>query len=83
MRKTKWPGEWKVVCHVCGWQYPSSEIRKRWDGFLVCKKDWEPRHPADFFRIKGETETPPFTSPEPEDVFTSVTYPFPLDDPTH
>jgi hypothetical protein len=83
MRKAKWPGEWKVVCDVCGLQYPSSEMRKRWDSYVVCKKDYETRHPQDFLRVKPEQETPPFVRPEPADVFVSVTYPFPLDPATH
>lgn len=33
-------------CDVCGFDYLRSELRKRWDGAIVCKKDFEtkPRH---------------------------------------
>lgn len=83
MRKPIWPGEWKCVCDTCGFQYPSSEMRKRWDGAMVCQKDWEPRHPQTFLRLKGEHQTPPFVRNETDDVFVSVTYPYTLDPATH
>jgi hypothetical protein len=83
MRKVRWPGEWKVVCDVCGFQYASTEVKKRWDGAVVCERDWNVRHPQDFLRVRGEKETPPIVRPEPTDTFVSVTYPFPLDPATH
>lgn len=70
MKKTKWPGEWKVVCDVCGFQYPSSEIKERWDGAIVCHKDWETRQPQTLIRLVGKEDVaPPFVRPEPPDVF--------------
>ena len=42
--------------------FPSSEIKHRWDGLLVCSKDWETRHPQTLIRIKGETAFPSFVS---------------------
>lgn len=84
MRKAKWPGEWKAVCDTCGFQFPSSDLQKRWDGLMVCAKDYETRHPMDFLRTRPETAIPTFVRPEPAtDTFVSVTYPFPLDDSTH
>lgn len=72
MRKAKWPGEWKVVCHVCGFWFPSGDILKRWDGLYVCHKDYETRHPQTLIKIRGETAVPAFVSSEPEATF--VTY---------
>lgn len=69
MKKTTWPGNWKVVCHVCGFQFPSGEIRKRWDGLLVCEKDYEMRHPQTLIRIRPETAVPDFVSDEGTDNF--------------
>lgn len=70
MKKTTWPGNWKVTCHVCGFWYPSSEIKKRWDGVLCCPKDWETRHPQTLIKIRGERAFPSFASkdasPDPE-----------------
>jgi hypothetical protein len=70
MKKTTWPGNWKVQCQSCGLQYPSSEILRRWDGLLVCKKDYEPRHPQTLIKLKAETAVPDFVSaPVNPDVF--------------
>lgn len=69
MKKTRWPGNWKVTCQVCGFWYPSSEINKRWDGLLVCDKDNEPRHPQTLIRVRGETAVPLFTNNDGEDQF--------------
>lgn len=62
MKKTKWPGNWKFACHVCGFWYPSGEIVKRWDGLYVCKKDYETRHPQTLLKIRGEHAFPTYVS---------------------
>lgn len=59
-------GEWNVICHVCGFRFPASKIRKRWDGVLVCGKCWESRHPQDLIRVPVDDMSIPFTSPEQE-----------------
>lgn len=70
MKKTTWPGNWKVSCQVCGFWYPSSEIKKRWDGLLVCDKDFETRHPQTLLRVDGEHAFPDFVSKDTDvDVF--------------
>lgn len=65
-------GTWNCICAVCGAQVKSDEIIKRWDGVLVCKDDYEPRHIADFLRPITERTTVPFTAPEPPDVFVEL-----------
>lgn len=57
-------GSWNAVCDVCGFVFKSHELKQRWDGMRVCKEDWEPRHPSDFQRVKGEKSPPPWTSPD-------------------
>lgn len=47
-------GDSNAICDVCGWKYKQSQLRKRWDGAMVCNKDWEPRHPQDNIRIRPE-----------------------------
>lgn len=49
-------GDHWVECPVCGFDYLASEMRKRWDGLYVCKKDWEPRHELDFIRARPDKE---------------------------
>lgn len=51
--------DYYVYCDVCGFQYKRSECLKRWDGRLVCKKDFELRHPQDFLKPKAENQSVP------------------------
>ncbi len=67
-------GTWNVICMVCGREYKSDQILKRWDGLLVCKDDFETRHIADFIRPFSERSDVPFSNPEPEDSFIYVCY---------
>jgi hypothetical protein len=62
-------GDWKAICDSCGRELKASELRKRWDGFMVCAGDWEPRQPQDFVRGVADFQAPPFTRPEPADIF--------------
>lgn len=47
-------GDSNAICDCCGFQYKLSQLRKRWDGAMVCSKDWEPRHPQDFVKARPE-----------------------------
>ena len=67
-------GEWAAICDICGFKVKSSELRKRWDGLMVCEFDWENRHPQDFIRARPDQFPLPFTRPEPDDRFVSVVY---------
>jgi hypothetical protein len=68
-------GQWTCECPVCGFEYKSGEMRKRWDGQYVCKDDWEERHPLDYMhpRIR-ETGTVPFSLPPQEGLDGSPSY---------
>lgn len=68
------PGSWNVICQLCGVQFKSDEIRKRWDGLLVCKNDYEARHSLDFIKVTPDKISVPYTSPEPTDNFVPVIY---------
>lgn len=63
--KGKWPGTWAVNCDVCGFRFPSDKLIKRWDGAMVCKEDWETRHPQTLIRIHGEKAHPTYTRHNP------------------
>lgn len=52
-------GQWKVACDVCGWRFPSSQIRKRWDGQLVCDADFETDHPQKYIRAVTDPKPVP------------------------
>lgn len=56
-------GEWIAICDVCGFRFHSGDLRERWDGMMVCRDDWEERHPSDFFRATPDDQTVPWTSP--------------------
>ncbi len=69
MKHGRWPGTWKVVCDVCGFEFASDKVKERWDGLIVCCKDWETRHPQDLIRGIPDNPSVPFSRPEPEPVF--------------
>lgn len=65
-------GDWKAVCDVCGRFYLASELKKRWDGVMVCSVDYELRHPQDFVRAKQDIQAPPWTRPQNADIFVNT-----------
>lgn len=65
-------GNWKVVCDVCGFTFLNTEVRKRWDGLIVCEQDFERKHPSLTPVRLRESPAPPFVRPEPEDSFIAV-----------
>lgn len=71
-RHGPWPGTWRAICDVCGFEFPSNEIKDRWDGLKVCSKDWEIKHPQLNIKVYPETIAPPWVRTEPADVFIAV-----------
>ena len=67
-------GDWNVVCDSCGRKFKASTMRKRWDGFLVCKDDFEVKHPQLSLKVHGDKQTVPIPRPEAEDQFLQVCY---------
>lgn len=66
--------DYNVICQVCRAKIKASTALKRWDGLIVCKDDYETRHPLDMPAPKQpEERTLPFTSPESEDTLITVT----------
>ena len=45
------PGDYYQICDECGRKIRSTESRMRWDGLIVCKADWEPRHPQELLHV--------------------------------
>ena len=43
-----------VICDICGRKMKSTELQKRWDGYMVCEKDREQRHILDFYRVRND-----------------------------
>lgn len=66
------PGDHWVVCDVCGLEFRNSQMRKRWDNLVVCKADWELRHPQDFLKArKDRIAAQGFVRPQVEDQFAT------------
>ena len=58
------PGSYSAICDVCGFKFKASELIRRWDGAMVDKACWEPRHPQDFIRAKQDNVPLPFVRPD-------------------
>ena len=69
------PGNWNVICDVCGKQYKASDLRQRWDNLMVDEGCWEPRQPQDYVHGIADIQAPPFTRPEAQDTFQFVCTP--------
>lgn len=61
------PGDRWLVCDRCGFDYRLSQMKKEWNGLIVCHSCYEARHPQDFIRAKQDTITPrgPIRPPPP------------------
>lgn len=70
MKKTYYAqGDANAICDVCGFEFKHSQLRKRWDGAMVCSDDYETRHPQDFLRAGRVSRPVRNARPEGEDVF--------------
>jgi len=58
-------GNWNALCDSCGRKFKASQLQKRWDGLMVCKEDYELRHPSDFLRVQKERIAVPWARPYP------------------
>lgn len=70
---------YNAICDVCGGQFKSDKLMQRWDGYMVCKDDWEPRNILDFYRPRDDNHKLPWTRPDKEvelswtPIFTNLT----------
>ena len=58
-------GTYNAICDVCGFKFKACDLKKRWDGFYVCSKDYETRHPMDLYRYQSKERPLPWTRPDP------------------
>lgn len=65
-------GDSKAVCDVCGFDYKQSHLKKRWDGAMVCHKDFELRHPQDFLKAVSEKNNVKDARPAPAYHYVAV-----------
>ena len=65
-------GTWNAICDVCGFKHKANELKKRWDGLMVCEKDYEPRHISDLYKAPVENQWIPWSRPQGTDTFITV-----------
>lgn len=57
--------EYNAICDECGFKRKAKDIKKRWDGLMVCGDTcWEPRHSLDFYRPRNDVHKLPWTRPD-------------------
>lgn len=68
------PGEHLLVCERTGRVIYASDARKEWNGRVVHKDWWEPKHPALIFTQVGtdDSRAKGYVRPEPNDVFKII-----------
>ena len=60
-------GDYNAICDICGMKYKASQLKENWQGFMVCEKDFEYRHPMDFQKVPRTEATIPWSRPEGPD----------------
>lgn len=65
-------GDSNCVCDVCGFKYKRSQLKKRWDGAIVCAEDFETRHPQDLIKPRPERQNVKDSRPEPEPYYVGT-----------
>ncbi len=61
-------GLWNAICDRCGFRYKNTELQQDWQGLMVCKTCWEPRHPQEMIRPIPDQNKLPWTRPEGTDI---------------
>ena len=67
-------GSWNVHCDVCGFKFKADEVQKRWDGLIVCSKDYEQDHPQKYLRVHEDRQDVPFVRKQSDDTYLNVCY---------
>jgi len=62
-------GSYNGICDVCGFKFKFTELQKRWDGLIVCHKDFEQDHPQKYIRVRESGLSVPVIRDRPEDIF--------------
>jgi hypothetical protein len=65
-------GTWAGRCQECAEKFYFSELRKRWDGFWVCRRCFENRQPQDFIRGMPDRSAVPASTSNPPWIFVGT-----------
>jgi hypothetical protein len=80
--QSRWDsGDWITICDACGKKYKASQLRKRWDGLMVCSYDFEIRQPQDFVRGAVDKIAIPWARTEASDEFIAINYTTSIEEP--
>jgi hypothetical protein len=63
------PGAHNVLDERTGYKVKSTDVAKEWNGLVVRRKSFEPRHPQDFVRGKTDNQNVADPRSEPADSF--------------
>jgi hypothetical protein len=66
------PGDNWGICQECGLKFHASQLIKRYDHLIVCKNDFELRHPQEEMRSKADKIRATVVSPEAEDYYITT-----------
>lgn len=66
------PDSFNRICDRCGFKVKAKNTRMEWNGAIVCKRHWEPRHPQDKLKGRKDRQSVPNPRPEAADVFVGV-----------
>lgn len=73
MRATWWrSGSSNAICDRCGRKFKREELTETWDGLMVCREDWETKHPQLMVRPLPDQNKLPWTRPEPADTVVAA-----------
>jgi hypothetical protein len=64
-------GSHNIICDVCGQKFKFHQVKKRWDGLVVCKDDFENDHPQKYIRVRESGLAVPVIRERPQDVDVS------------
>jgi len=67
-------GDHLVMCQRSGRVVYASECVREWNGLLVHRSVYEPKHPALMYRATPESPPPTLLNPEPADVYVGSDY---------
>lgn len=64
------PGEFYRECDRTGFKVKASHTQREWNGLIVRRDSWEPRHPQDYLRARPDHPAVPDPRPV-ENLFLS------------
>ena len=65
-------GSHAVICDRCGFRYHAEDLKKEWQGLMVCAKCYEPKHPQDLIKSVQDQKPKAFYRPEGQLVFPNT-----------